>query len=275
MRIRSVKPEFWTDRVTGRWDTEMKLVYIALWNLADDEGRFEYEPDLIRSQLFPYGCPFCLETVMARIAETKKLRLYSVGGIAYGVIPSFQEHQHPTRRINSRLPPPPEIHEWNPPAVLPQPPCIADAVQMQCISSPVEEGRGEEKEGNTNVVEANASDDAGAFERVAEVWDRVCVPAGFAKTRSTPQQRKAARTRMREAGWFESFEAACSYMAREPFYRGGGSSGWVATLGWLLKPGNTEKTAERGTTTKAAGPKSNRSQTPIGDDWSKGLEDVG
>jgi hypothetical protein len=101
------------------------------------------------------------------------------------------------------------------------------------------------------VAEASASYDSEPFERVAEVWNRTCVPAGFAKARSTPQQRRAARTRMRESGWFEAFSAACSYVAQEPFYRGGSASGWVLTLGWLLKPGNAEKTAERGATRKA------------------------
>lgn len=106
---------------------------------------------------------------------------------------------------------------------------------------------------NTLVAEAAASSDADGFGRVAEVWNRVCVPVGFAKCRATPGQRKAARTRLRESGWLDAFVAACSYMAREPFYRGASSSGWVATLGWLLKPGNAEKTAERAGTRKANG----------------------
>lgn len=84
-------------------------------------------------------------------------------------------------------------------------------------------------------------------------WDRVCVPAGFAKTRRTAQARKKAATRLREPGWREAFEAACAYVASEPFYRGGSTSGWVMTFGWLLKPGNAEKTAERAQTRKANG----------------------
>lgn len=101
------------------------------------------------------------------------------------------------------------------------------------------------------VAEADPSTDAGPLKRVVELWNSICVPAGFAQAKSTPQQRKAARTRMREPGWLEAFAAACEYVAEEPFYRGGGSSGWVLTLGWLLKPGNAEKTAERAATRKA------------------------
>jgi hypothetical protein len=156
VRIRSVKPEFWSDRVTGRWDTEMKLVYIALWNLADDEGRFEYEPEVIRAQLFPYGCPFCLETVMARIAETRKLRLYSVEGLMYGAIPSFMEHQKPNRPSKSKLPAPPALSNHVPAVAQPAPaPITEDSVKPHGALTPGEEGRGEERRGTYATDDAN------------------------------------------------------------------------------------------------------------------------
>lgn len=98
------------------------------------------------------------------------------------------------------------------------------------------------------VAKPDGSDDGGAFGRVVDVWTRVCVPAGFAKPHRTAQQQKAAKARMREAGWFDAFEKACAHLVADPFYRGGGDRGWVATLGWLLKPGNAEKTAERADT---------------------------
>lgn len=101
------------------------------------------------------------------------------------------------------------------------------------------------------VSEAPASGDA--WGRVSELWGSVCVPAGFAKARGTPLQKKAAQARMREGGWFEAFAAACRHAAGDPFYRGGGKTGWVMDLGWLLKPGNTEKTADRATTRRANG----------------------
>jgi hypothetical protein len=105
--------------------------------------------------------------------------------------------------------------------------------------------------------EANAST---AWGRVAEVWTRACVPAGFAPPRGTAAQKKKAAARMREAGWFEAFEAACAYVATEPFYRGANDRGWAATLGWFLEPGKTEKTAERAAT-KRPNPKDDHDAT--------------
>lgn len=118
------------------------------------------------------------------------------------------------------------------------------------------------------VAEADASDDPGPFGRVAKVWTETCVPVGFAKPRATSQQKKQAAVRCREPGWFEAFEAACRYIAAEPFYRGGGSSGWVATLGWLLEPGHTEKTADRAAT-KRATPEPARQVTAAASDHSQ------
>ena len=39
-RIRSVKPEFWTDRKLARCTSrDARLLYIALWNISDEHGR--------------------------------------------------------------------------------------------------------------------------------------------------------------------------------------------------------------------------------------------
>jgi hypothetical protein len=92
-----------------------------------------------------------------------------------------------------------------------------------------------------------------ALDRLIEIWEQVCVPVGFAKAHRTSKQQRAAQIRIREPGWLDAFSAACSYAASEPFYRGGSSSGWVLTFGWLLQPGNAEKTAEQAQTRKANG----------------------
>jgi hypothetical protein len=106
-----------------------------------------------------------------------------------------------------------------------------------------------QKSKKTNGESASPS----ALDRLIEIWEQTCVPAGFAKAHRTPKQQRAAQIRIREPGWLEAFSAACSYAASEPFYRGGSSSGWVMTFGWLLQPGNAEKTSEKAQTRKVNG----------------------
>jgi hypothetical protein len=92
------------------------------------------------------------------------------------------------------------------------------------------------------------SSDSDETEVVVERWNSICLPVGFAKARGTKAQRATIRTRLREPSWLETFTAACQYMAGNPFYRGASSSGWVADFGWILKPGNAEKTADKAAT---------------------------
>jgi hypothetical protein len=120
--------------------------------------------------------------------------------------------------------------------------------QLDLAAVPPAEAEGEERRSPAT------SPPPEPIDRLIEIWDRVCVPAGFARAHRTDAQRKKARTRMREAGWFAAFEAACLYVAMEPFYRGGGDRGWVMTFGWLLEPGRAEKTAEQAQTTRARPP---------------------
>lgn len=52
-RIRTIKPEFWTDEVVVQLPFEARLLFIGMWNFADDTGALEYSPDRIRLQILP------------------------------------------------------------------------------------------------------------------------------------------------------------------------------------------------------------------------------
>ena len=49
------KPEFWDDRkLAKRTSRDARLLYIALWNLADEWGRLNGDPQWIKGQVFSY-----------------------------------------------------------------------------------------------------------------------------------------------------------------------------------------------------------------------------
>lgn len=109
MRIRSVKPEFFTDRVTARWPRDQKLVYIALWVWADDDGRFEWEPELFRAQLFPLDHELnVIENWEAIVTSGQVEKYQGTDGLWYGSIRAFKAHQHPKKPTRSSKPPPPD-----------------------------------------------------------------------------------------------------------------------------------------------------------------------
>jgi hypothetical protein len=54
-RIRSVKPEFWTDRSLARkLSRDARMLYLGLWNLADEHARLNGDAYYIKGQIFPY-----------------------------------------------------------------------------------------------------------------------------------------------------------------------------------------------------------------------------
>ena len=53
MRIRTVKPEFWSHPVMVRQHDSVRLLAIALLNIADDEGYFVADHRQIRSHVWP------------------------------------------------------------------------------------------------------------------------------------------------------------------------------------------------------------------------------
>ncbi len=109
MRIRAIKPEFWRDPdTTGRWPADLKLFYIGLWMVADDDGRFAWDEDLIASDLYPFDRTVDVGALLQQLLQADRVQAYSVGGRRYGFIHNFSKHQKINRPTPSRLPPPPE-----------------------------------------------------------------------------------------------------------------------------------------------------------------------
>lgn len=53
-RIRTVKPEFWGHAILGKMDDSIRLMALALLNLADDEGYFYADPITVRNFARPF-----------------------------------------------------------------------------------------------------------------------------------------------------------------------------------------------------------------------------
>lgn len=53
-RIRTVKPEFWRHPIYARLPDDVQLLALSLLTMADDEGYFRAEPELIRGDVQPF-----------------------------------------------------------------------------------------------------------------------------------------------------------------------------------------------------------------------------
>lgn len=54
MRIRTIKPEFWSHERLSSLSCQARLLAIALLNFSDDDGFFNANPKLVGATLFPY-----------------------------------------------------------------------------------------------------------------------------------------------------------------------------------------------------------------------------
>lgn len=112
-RIRSIKPQFWLDEDLGKLPRDVRLLYIGLWNIADDSGVFEWRAGKIRIQLFPYDLELKnsdIEKWLSLLEGTKDIVQFLNGenGKPYGYIPSFSEHQQITNPSGWRFAKPPD-----------------------------------------------------------------------------------------------------------------------------------------------------------------------
>lgn len=68
-RIRTVKPEFWTDAKTGNLSEFAKCLFIGLLNHADDYGVLQWAPEEWRIKIFPYHSDQSVGTVTAALMD--------------------------------------------------------------------------------------------------------------------------------------------------------------------------------------------------------------
>ena len=82
-RIRTIKPDFWQDEVIAQLSLPARLLYIRLWNYADDNGQIEYSPSKLKVQIFPYDTkitPSRMEEWLGELVSYGRLVPYDVDG---------------------------------------------------------------------------------------------------------------------------------------------------------------------------------------------------
>lgn len=94
MRIRSTKPEFWSDERMGNIHVISRLVYKGLWNLADDAGWLRWNVAEIGTQLFGYDDRRERESWIATARdELVREGCLVIHDCGHAIIPKFTEHQ--------------------------------------------------------------------------------------------------------------------------------------------------------------------------------------
>jgi len=104
-RIRSIKPEFWTDEKVIELSFEARLLFIGLWNFCDEHGNTEGSSKRIKMQIFPAD-NLDIEKYLEEIRLIGFLSYYEVEGKKYIHINNFNKHQKVNEKTAHKFPPP-------------------------------------------------------------------------------------------------------------------------------------------------------------------------
>lgn len=74
-RIRNIKPDFWTDEKLVELEAIDRLLFIGIWNFADDEGYVPFSPKRIKMQVFP-GDSLDISRGLQNLISARLLSLY-------------------------------------------------------------------------------------------------------------------------------------------------------------------------------------------------------
>lgn len=109
MRIRSIKPEFWSSEDIAALDWPTRLLFIGLWSYVDDNGVGRDNEKLIMADLFPLEDDprETLATVsrgLQALCDGGQITRYEVDGRAYLYINAWASHQRIDRPNKPRYP---------------------------------------------------------------------------------------------------------------------------------------------------------------------------
>ena len=105
-RIRTIKPDFWSDEKIVELTPWARLLFIGLWNFSDDYGRMPFSPKKIKMLVFP-GDDVDVSSCLEELSREDLIRVYERDGRAVSRDPELRRmHQKIDRKTASKFPAP-------------------------------------------------------------------------------------------------------------------------------------------------------------------------
>lgn len=104
-RIRTIKPDFWTDEKLTECSLSARLLFIGTWNFADDNGNLQASAKKLKMQIFPADNIDC-EPLLNELIAHGVLIEYSVNNENFLHIKGFKKHQVVNRPSSTKIPQP-------------------------------------------------------------------------------------------------------------------------------------------------------------------------
>lgn len=127
-RARNIKPSFFTNDELAEIPALGRLLFVALWTMADREGRLEDRPKRIKAEALPYDDCDC-DDILSELAKRGFIVRYQAGEGRFIQVVNFTKHQNPHVKESPSSIPAPDKHS-------------ASTVQAQCEAQPEPERAG-------------------------------------------------------------------------------------------------------------------------------------
>jgi hypothetical protein len=104
VRIRQIKPEFWEDPDIAELPRDIRLLFIGLWNMADEIGQLKDDARLIKRTLFGYDndvTSVVIEDWLQQLEQHHQQFVVRRDGLLF--IRTFQKHQRISGYENQKL----------------------------------------------------------------------------------------------------------------------------------------------------------------------------
>lgn len=258
-RIRTIKPDFWTDESLTECSLSARLLFIGMWNFSDDNGNIQRSAKQLKMKIFPADAIDC-EPLVQELMTHGLLIEYLVSGVKFLNIKGFLKHQLINRPSKSNIPPP-QFTE--------------DSLSTHGVLTDGREGKGREYIEPTVLVNAepltrseppeNSVIDlsttverlACPLESLAKTWNEIAISLPAVKPASEwhHSRRTAMGARWRERWVLKKYaneaeglaywRALFAAVEASDFLTGRGESGWGnCSFDWVLQPKNFTKLAE-------------------------------
>lgn len=102
-RIRTIKPEFWTDSFMVQLPPLARLIYISLWTAADDHGLIPDEPERLAMEVMPREDGLVFDDWFQFFEASGRLERLYADGQSYYRIAKWESHQRVDKPGKSRI----------------------------------------------------------------------------------------------------------------------------------------------------------------------------
>ena len=191
-RIRSIKPDFWTDGDMIHLSRDARLFYIGTWNFADDNGVLEGCPMSLKAKIFPAE-DVDVKKLIDELTKAGKIVHYTdEKGRNFFLIKNFLTHQliDRPRKTNNPLP---------------------SEEQMKTIGNHVKSSI--DKIGKDKI----GRDSTTLFQSLVEIWNS---KMKWKVTVITGSRAKHLGQRIMQQGFVEKFPLICDKILANPFLMG-------------------------------------------------------